>query len=320
MVKGRLDGDYAVGMKGHVLGGVATLLRPLGRSILRRVYQHALKTEDPIKKGQLLSQSLRWRRYIYPPGGRVMEIAALNEGLRLWVNLCELEGGNLYFGVPFEPCELAIVKRLVKPGDVFFDVGANIGVYSLLASQLIGGLGAVHAFEPVSCVYELLLRNILLNQASNVTPNRLAVEETSGKVELFVNRESGLSSLGHTERGQVMSVERVESTTLDEYAEMHNISELDFLKVDVEGYEGHVLRGGKRLIERSSNLAILCELAEKNYRSLNLSINGVMDWIRERGYEVWEIDRSRQLLVKLEQNRPLYENQNFVFVRPGTVR
>jgi hypothetical protein len=97
---------------------------------------------------------------------------------------------------------------------------------------------------------------------------------------------------------------------------LHQVSEIDFLKVDVEGFEGHVLRGGKRLIERSGNLSVLCELAEKNFRPLNLSINAVIDWMRERGYEVWEIDQFSRLPIRLEANRKTYENQNFLFVRP----
>ena len=255
---------------------------------------------------------------MYPPGGIVLKIADLDEDLRLWVNLCESEGGNLYFGMKFEPYELGVVRKLVRPGDVFFDIGANVGFYSLMASQLVGGEGVVHAFEPASFAYEVLSKNIRLNRASNVVANRVAVGETGGEVELFVNRESGLSSLGQTGRGQVVGAEKVPSVSLDEYMDQHEISRVNFLKIDVEGYEGHVLRGARRLIEYERDLAILCELAYKNFTPLGFSINGVIDWMRERVYEVWEVDRLRGMLVKLETNRISYENNNFLFARPGT--
>lgn len=246
-----------------------------------------------------------------------MGVAELDEGLRLWANLCEMEGGNLYFGVEFEPDELAMVKKLVKSGSVFFDVGAHIGVYSLIASRLVGSEGAVHAFEPALSTYEVLLKNISLNRVSNVVVNQIAVSEQTGEAELFLNLETGLNSLGQTGRGNPAGTEKVESISLDEYVARHKISPVNFLKVDVEGYEGHVLRGAQRLIEQEHDLTILCELAEKNFRPLNLSVNEVMDWMRERGYEVWEIDRPHSSLVRLETSRTSYQNNNFVFVRPG---
>ena len=299
---------------------VVPLAQPLCRPLLRLAYDRALRTEDSVTRRSRLSRALRWRRYVYPQGGVATKLARFDDHTRLWVNVCELEGGNLYFGVEFEPCELTVVAALINKGEVFFDVGANVGGYTLTASRIVGDTGAVHAFEPSSRTYRLLLRNIQMNGAKNVTLNHVAVQERGGEVDLFVNRESGLTSLGKTDRGQVLGTERVSSVSLDEYARKHSLTDLDLLKVDVEGFEGHVLRGGKELIERASNLGIMCELADKNVRPLGLSITTVLDWVRDRGYEVWEIDRPRRALVPLGDQRDSYQNQNFLFVRPGTQR
>jgi FkbM family methyltransferase len=297
---------------------MASLPVLFSRPFLQKAYQYALKTKDPLRRQQELSRALRWRRHLYPPGGTVMEIAKLDDGLRLWVNLCDKEEGNLYFGVKFEPDEINIVRKLVKPGDVFFDVGASIGVYSLIASQLVGSSGTVHGFEPASYAYEVLLKNVKLNGITNVVANQIAVSEQTGETEFFLNLDSGLASLGQTGRGQVVGTEKVLSISLDEYVKQPKISQINFLKVDVEGYEGHVLRGARHLIERQQELTILCELAEKNFKPLNLSVNEVIDWMRERGYEAWEMDREQRLLVKLETNRISDQDYDFVFVRPGT--
>ena len=247
-----------------------------------------------------------------------MKRVKLDDGLNVMVNLCELEGRNLHSGVEFEPHEVAIVRKLVRPGAVFFDVGAHIGLYTLIASRLVGPAGAVHSFEPASSTYKVLLTNLRLNRAPNVVTNPVAVGERAGEVELLVNRESGLTSLGATGRGQIVGVEQVAVLSLDEYAMTHNITQVDFLKVDVEGYEGHVLRGATKLIDRSTNLAVLCELTAKNYRPLGLSIDEVIDWMRTRGYEAWEIGPTQPALAQLGQRRPSPEAQNFVFVRPGS--
>lgn len=247
-----------------------------------------------------------------------MEIAHLNGGLRLWVNLCDKEEGNLYYGVEFEPDEIAIVKRLVKAGDVFFDIGASIGVYTFIASRLVGYTGTVHAFEPASYAYEVLLKNIELNGITNVVANQLGVSDRSGEAELLLNLDSGLTGLGRTGRGHITGTEIVQTTTLDEYVKRNRVRRVDFLKVDVEGFEGHVFRGGRGLIEDNHNLTVLCELAEKNFKPLNLSVDEVIGWMLERGYEAWEIDRENRRLLKLAKARLSSQNYNFIFARPKT--
>jgi FkbM family methyltransferase len=297
---------------------MARTIATIGKPILRSAYKRALRLENQEEKARSLQKLLSWRQLLHPPGGRQLAMARLGDGLAIWVNLCEMVGGDLYYGIGFEPIEVKIVRELVRPGDVFFDVGANIGFYSVIASRLVGCAGAVHAFEPIRSIYDQLLRNLSLNCADNVRANHIAVAERCDELDLFVNRESALTSLGRTARGQVVSVERVSSISLDEYADQHEVASLNFLKIDVEGFEGHVLRGGNRLIERSNELTVLCELAEKNFKPLNLSVDDVIAWVREHGYEVWEIDRVSNSVVKLEMRRLSETNQNFVFVRPGS--
>ena len=73
-------------------------IHPLAKIAMRELYARAFAAGDSSERKQRLSTALRWRRYAYPPGGRLLEIATLKEGARLWVNLCKLEGANLYFG------------------------------------------------------------------------------------------------------------------------------------------------------------------------------------------------------------------------------
>jgi hypothetical protein len=100
-------------------------------------------------------------------------------------------------------------------------------------------------------------------------------------------------------------------------ANLH-IKRIDFLKIDIEGFEGHVLRGAKGLIFNSPNLVILCELAEKNFKPLGFSINEIMDWIRAQGFHVWEIDSENHIIIRIKKNKDTYINQNFIFIRPNS--
>lgn len=291
----------------------------IARPLLRSAYKKVLEIKcESTEKDRKLKKLYKIRKKLHPRGDSQLKIVQLDNGTKIRVNLCELVGGNIYYGVQFEQEESLIISKMVKSGETFFDVGGNIGIHCLNASVLVGKTGTVHAFEPLSHVYKELIFNLALNNVKNVTANNVAVLDESREVSIYVNRESALSSLGDTKRGKFTSVEKVSSITLDEYAQKSRIERIDFLKIDVEGFEGHVLRGVKDLILKSSNVVILCELAEKNYKPLGFSVNEVVDWIRDQGFEVWEIDSDKHCIAKLENNKYPCINQNFIFIRPNS--
>jgi len=257
---------------------------------------------------------------LFPSAGGNGRLARIYGNTHILVNYQEKAGRDIIAGVDFERLETEVVKNLIKPGDIFFDVGANTGYYSLLASELVASGGFVHAFEPASITYEILHTNTRLNGLKNILLNRLAVSDKPGEAELLINTQSGLTSMGNTRRGEFIGVEKVQVITLDEYVKDNQITRVDFLKLDIEGFEGHVLRGAKRLMHEQKDMVILIELAEKNYRPLNLSVNEVMDWVRKQGYEIWEIDPQQNRLVFLPGSKPEYVNHNFILTRPKTGR
>lgn len=291
----------------------------IARPLLRSAYKNVLKIKcERTEKDRKLKKLNKIRKKLHPRGESQLKIVQLDNGIKIRVNLCELVGGNIYYGVQFEQEESSIFDKLVKSGETVFDVGGNIGIHCLNASVLVGPSGAVHVFEPLSHIYQELLFNLELNKVENVTANNLAVLDESREVNIHVNRESALSSLGDTQRGKFTRIEKVSSITLDEYAQKSRIGRIDFLKIDVEGFEGHVLRGAMDLITKSPDLVILCELAEKNYSPLGFSVNSVVDWIRDQGFEVWEIDSDNHRIAKLTNNKYPCTNQNFILLRPNS--
>lgn len=243
----------------------------------------------------------RLRHRLFRPGRRSLRVAKGPGGLLLWVDASERVGGDLYFGQPYEPVEMRLFMMLAPPGAVVIDVGANVGQYALLAARLVGPAGRVHAFEPASATYGLLQRSIALNGLQNLVLNQVAVSDSSGDVELQLNRESALAGLGVTGRGFAIGSERVHRITLDEYAAGAGLGMIDLLKIDVEGHEGHVLRGAETLLERSPAVVVLTELADKNFAPLGLRVDDVIDRMRALGFESWRINA-----------------QNAAFARPAT--
>jgi len=164
----------------------------------------------------------------------------------------------------FEKAELALVSAYLKRGMKVFDVGANVGLYSILAQRLVGDDGSVWAVEPSTESFERLRKNLSLNGCQRVHAARIAL---SAQASTFLQLKSD-SGFGDAYRYLSPpdatpcadpAAELVPVTTLDLFAEENAIDSIDFLKVDVEGGEYSVFEGGRRLLQSSRGLCIMFE-------------------------------------------------------------
>lgn len=172
--------------------------------------------------------------------------------------------------------------RELKEGMTFFDIGACLGYYSLLAAKLVGPQGAVHAFEPNPTLIEVLRRN--LAGRSNVHVVHKAVSGASGSVEFHV---APLPYIGTSSirAGWQRRTERVtaEATSLDDYCRASGAYP-DIIKLDVEGVEDEVIKGAERLLRERPPVLVLevfSPLIDSDRNSLRL--------LRELGYEPFAV-------------------------------
>lgn len=163
----------------------------------------------------------------------------------------EAGGVSVHLGC-VEPEQTRCVTGLLKSGQVFFDVGANVGYYSLLASKAVGREGTVISFEPVSRNIAFLFRHLDLNRTTNVTVLPLACAELES-VEIFIEGDDCSSgSLAKNAKDRGATVERhrqvvVPTVSLDSIADRLRVRP-DLIKIDVEGAEYRVLSGARRLL------------------------------------------------------------------------
>ena len=157
----------------------------------------------------------------------------------------------------YEEETLFFFKKALSGSSVFFDIGANMGIYTLVA-LLYHPKIRVYSFEPVPQVFKILRNNVLANHGEiRVRCEEAALTDFVGTVNLYVNGDCEASTLLGF-RSEVIPIQ-VRSMSLDAYCSEHQIDFIDILKVDTEGTEPTVLRGGREIIKRSKPI-IFCEV------------------------------------------------------------
>ncbi len=200
---------------------------------------------------------------------------------------------------PYDAVEFQVIPRMVKPGDIAFDVGANIGIYSVLLSRLCGPAGRVWAFEPVADTYWRLRETLALNRCENVLPTQAAMCDREGSVRmnLFEAQYAELNSFGirsvTTATGRPVSpcqsVE-VSAHILDQFCNAKQIERINFLKVDVEGFELSVFQGAEHMLREHRVDYICFEIAKEPLKAAAVEPSAVIGTLEAHGYLTYRLD------------------------------
>jgi FkbM family methyltransferase len=157
-----------------------------------------------------------------------------------------------------DTAQLEILEKIVKDGMVVVEFGGNTGFHSLQLAKLVGSKGKVYVFEPDPENYSLLLQNIKANHYNNIFPNNLAVSDKTTKTRLYVCEEHKGDHRMYKTRDKRKTIE-IESVALDDF--FNDEDKIDFIKMDIQGWEHRALLGMKKLINKNDNIKIICEYA-----------------------------------------------------------
>jgi FkbM family methyltransferase len=198
-----------------------------------------------------------------------------------------------------------LVKRLVREGDIFFDLGANFGFYSFFVAPLCGRSGEIHAFEANPSLISHLRRSIELNREyACIYLNAFAVgKESGGYLPLYGPERIGCSSLYPHEWLNRDSKVLVPIISIDQYVREKGIRRIDVMKIDIEGAELDALLGMKETFRLCPPKVIICELTLLPERDDPLRGGSevtrraaaaadpqeLADFLKQRGYELWNI-------------------------------
>jgi len=195
----------------------------------------------------------------------------------------------IYFLGQSEPSTAKFITKYLKPGMVFYDVGALLGEYTLLSADLVKPDGMVHFFEPNHEYFDIIIHNIHRNQLLNVVPNCLALSDVIGEATLLVPSDPSYAhlQLEYTpERSNGMRAETVVTTTLDDYFNQFG-GKVDLIKIDTEGAEFRVLSSGRNLLKLGSDEAPVwvIEYSPENYARFGTDFKDISNLLRQYGYK-----------------------------------
>lgn len=189
----------------------------------------------------------------------------------------------------FEPLETMLVKNQIKKGFVVVDVGGAMGYYTLLFSKLVGKNGKVFAFESQLERFKILSENIKINNYQNIVKEHKAVSDNSGLI----------SHLG----------EKLEAISLDDYFQNHKI---DFIKVDVDGFENKVIDGAISVLENNKDVKLMMEYYPPGLQFYGANPSSFVIKLESMGFEIFDINQ-KMTKVSSEELPEMYPNSKNQF-------
>jgi FkbM family methyltransferase len=206
--------------------------------------------------------------------------------------------------------DLRFLWSVLEPGMTFLDVGANQGVYSIVAALRLKGSGAVIAFEPSPREYERLELHFRLNGMAGARAEMLALGAASGRMNFFqvASGDTSRSGLRAPESGDPVNEIPVQSMTLDEYASMRGLDQIDFIKLDVEGGEMDVLRGASKALLKFRPV-LLCEVLDAATAPWGYPARDIVGMLEGIGYRWFEVNDDGSLAPHVRRTEyPAIEN------------
>ena len=221
-------------------------------------------------------------------------------GNKLFLNKKGLALSISHYGT-YEKLEAKIMEEKIKVGNITVDVGANIGLHTLNMARIVGNTGRVFAFEPDPSNFEILEKNVKINNYQNIILEQKAVGDKHGRTTLYHSDNPGLHRIfpQTKAKGQV----QVELTSLDKYfIDSNLVDKINFIKIDVEGLEFSVLKGMKNILKNNKKIKILFEFMPKNTMEAGFTPIELLNYLTSYDFKLFCIDESTKKLLQVSNN------------------
>tara|TARA_Y100000741_G_scaffold363815_1_gene352971 strand:+ start:3993 stop:4883 length:891 start_codon:yes stop_codon:yes gene_type:complete len=210
-----------------------------------------------------------------------------------------------------------IVKKIIKPGMNLIELGANVGYYTLLESRLLNGKGKIFAIEPVPENFTSLNDNIKLNDHKNIETFNLAISDKKGEFDFFLTNESNWGSMVDPSSDKISKTMsdklkirhnnkiKVKAISIDDFVKENNIKEVNFIRMDIEGYEIEAIKGMKNTLKSNGNISLLIEIHNKIFSDVKKSYGPTFEFLLNNGF------KPKILIAKQDEYYDIKE-ENFI--------
>jgi FkbM family methyltransferase len=212
-------------------------------------------------------------------------------GITLAADLADRYARDLAHGLIHEEWDLALFRVVAAGAREVWDIGANLGLYTVSARQVMAAEGRVIAVEPHPGMLDLLRANVATNgMAETVVVAPVALSATSGRVSFTIASDAAFSGLHDTGRSPVSEVIEVECRRFDDLWRENGSRPIDAVKMDVEGHETEVLESAVEALAASPDVVLMLEASPKNLDEAgNAAFVRVLESLRERGFDIFRL-------------------------------
>lgn len=204
---------------------------------------------------------------------------------------------QMNFGL-YELSTVRTMKKFLKRGDIFIDVGANIGYFTALGANLVGKTGEVHSFEPIPLYFDHLKKVADVNPDYGITINKCALGENAGTAKIDFTKPphiGGSTFILNTVQDHIpVQTIEVPVIRLDQYLKEKGIEKISLIKMDTEGFEFPILKGLQNYFENTNDRpVIICEFVPASYPHINSTVEQFVEYMRKYGYEAYNVFNDR---------------------------
>ena len=217
----------------------------------------------------------------------------------------------------FEPHTTQVIKQNISSGDIVIDIGANIGYFTLIMAKGIRENGKVFSFEPEPKNFELLKKNVEINNYSNVILEKKAIGNKTGTAKLYLaDRKNNVFSSGMHRIfrsdlvSQIADPILINIIKLDDYLQdLKFIKKIRLIKIDVEGAEFDVLKGMNKILDENKEIKIVMEFSSENLEDYGSNAYDVVDFLMNKGFKLSVINEVEKRMEEVTGIKEIIDSE-----------
>ena len=285
---------------------------------MSRLRENIIKGVATITRKHSFKGLQRVLNFIFPPSNQNKVKYIMNDydnDLSLQIDTSSFIEWVTFFKGYYEPDVSNLLSKLLIPGNIVIDVGANVGIHTVLMAKKVTESGKVFAFEPHPEIADRLENNLNLNNYKFVKIIEKALSDKESKSNFYIypkdNINKGISSLykNHLEINHRKI--NIDVTTLDNFVKKNNVKKIDLIKIDTEGNDLKVLKGSEETIKKFSP-HIIFEFEKNLWALAESTFSDIYDFLKEKNYKMYKICKQGKLK---DINKNNYNNSMMVYAK-----